>query len=390
MSFTNGFNNGFGLVNGVMQQNRNNERQAMLDERNEERYREGLALQRERAEQAQSNADRSFGLQETQFKLGRQDVQWNQDNAMLDREDEADQREFDNNIKLKGATLAEQKARRDIELNKLQTMEARNNLAQQYITQYANTGYMDDEMKAVLSSSVHAGTFNRLSKIKSDVVSVMDDYSKIQSPDELLQFINQPKTLKVVNETMRQELYMREKATGNDYEIIALEPAPGGVIPIFKITDKSGKVVTERAPATSGQSSGKDENVMVVSAKAFKEKIVNAFRFVDYAESDPILKSVFEPKSDSKNIVSTKHGLYNKQTKQFEYKSNDARTEYLQKSLSSIDQRLKEQYLPDEEKADLLRQRSQVIQEWNALTSDGKPEPKAPPKPEGDDPLGMR
>lgn len=278
MSYVDGFTKGFGLVNGLVQQNRNNERQTMLDDRNEERYREGLALQKSQAEleaewkQKQFDANQNWKGQEV--AMNQQQFNANQANA---------DRTFG---------LQQQEAARQNELRKLQTMEARNKIAGQYLDSYLQSGQIDEKGKGYLADSVFSGTFNAVNDIKQDFISVLDGYDKVETPEQLIQFANSPKTLSVVNASMRNELYSRDKATGNKHEVIALEPAPGGVIPILRITSPDGSVVTAKAPATKNRSSGGDDQIMVVPISEMKNKITNSFRFADYAGNDPVLKGL--------------------------------------------------------------------------------------------------
>lgn len=299
MSFTQGFATGYGLVDRTIARNRAQDRQASLDERNEVRYQEGLKYRAAQDERAQSNADRAFGLQQDQFRINQQNEQWRQDNEMFDREDRADQQAFQNSMAEKTAKLQEQQALRQKELHQYQTMKERNALADQYLQNYFTTGHIDEKGKAIIANSVHAATANRMYAIKDDVVSVMKGYGEIKDWKQLLEFANQPKTLNVVNASMRNELYAREKATGNSYEIVALEPATnGGVIPILKITDKEGNIITKRAPATRNKTSSGDDEVMVVPIQQVKQKIVDSFSFATHAANDPVLRQFVEKDAD--------------------------------------------------------------------------------------------
>lgn len=315
MSFTQGFSTGFGLVDGTMRNARAEERQKMLDAREQQRYQQEQQYRKQQAEKAQANADRSFGLQQDQFRMQRQDAQWNQDNAMFDREDAADQREYQRKREklADGMAIKEHSAK----MNKYQveTMDARNKLAASYLEDYARSGQISDEAARVIADSSFAGTYNAMSGIKDTLTGVLNGYEKIKTPDELVQFINQKDTLEVVNRSMRNELYRREKSTGNTYEIIALEPMPGGVTPVFKITDEDGNVVAQRAPATKNQSPDKNDEVMVVPISQLKNKIAEGFRFMDYADRDPVLKSVLQSKStDGKWKRLNNNTIYNDKT----------------------------------------------------------------------------
>lgn len=273
MGFTEGFTQGFGLIDGVMRKNRAEERQARLDEVDNERYQDKqqmnesqLALQKEQV-----------ALQDKQFKAQQQ------------------QNEVQNKRKDKELGLTESQVKAQIDKEKLATQKIRNELAAQHLDQYYKTGILTEEAVDAMQDSVIAPTYRSLKAMQDKAFGVISEYQNIEDPQELIQYINKPETLEIVNAAMGNEIYSREKQSGgNKYEIVALEPMPGGVTPILKITTPDGKVVTERAPATKNKSSSSDDQVMVVPINQLKAKIVDGFNFVDVIDQHPELAKQFK------------------------------------------------------------------------------------------------
>lgn len=303
-SFVDGFATGWGLTDKtVARVNREKLAQEKLEQDHAWQNKQ-LALQEKRLALAQDRQNQEEEWRRKQWL--RQD--WLDQNAEMDREEAADQQAFENRMLEKNFKLNKG-------LTDAKTMKAINELSEQYLSDYARSGVITEDGARALAHSAYAGTFRALNGIKDKATSVLSGYESIKTPEQLLQYANQKDTLDVVNATMSNELYSREKTSGNKYEIVALEPMPGGVTPVFKITTPDGKVITERAPATRRKSSDKDDEVMVIPIQEMKKKIVEGFRFFNYADKDPMLKKILMPsdgeyKASGGVVLNTATGEY--------------------------------------------------------------------------------
>lgn len=323
MGFSQGFANGFGLIDGAMRKNRAEARQSKMDAKEEVRYnKEQEALSQQRALQNQSSA---LGIAQAQDKLN---------HSAEDR-------------KLKTNLMGLQIDNETEKLNKvkLETQQKRNESAASYIKLAASGADVGDKGRKAVNESVYAGVWNKF-KGQVDSANVhFSKYDQLQSPEEVAAFLNDPETLKYANGIFSNEIYSREKATGNNYTISGMQVINGGIVPEFTITDSKGNVVSEGVPATVGKTSNKNDQIKPVSFSDMKKKVVETLSFANFVKSNPSLQKTLglEP-SKEYETVSEGSALIDKNTGKFVYKNEKQQESYTPAQASSALSRIYDKY----------------------------------------------
>lgn len=269
MSYVNGFKTGFGMVNTLQQQQAEKERLAMLDERDEsrytdeqkrlamlddkeaKRYEEGRLFDMQKHAQEQANSNRTF-------------------------EEQKKNNSFNRNMQSNEWSLKQ---------------DAKNNKdALAAIQLFASGGVVDEKGKNAIQRSVYAGTYNKMAgKIDSynqHLATYRDDFT----PEEAISWANDPTSLSLATDAFNNEIRVREKETGNRYEIGGVDVLGGKVVPLFNIYSPEGKMISERVPATKNRTGDKSDLINGVPIQDFKAKTVSAVSFVNQVNENPELK----------------------------------------------------------------------------------------------------
>lgn len=244
--FVDGFATGYSLIDRTMGRKENQQ------------------LARDKMAQDQQQFSQRFGLSQQNHDLAQE--QFKQNKLNQDRSFEMRQKEYDNQNRLFDL---------ETERAKLETQKARNDEAMQYLRIAADGVDIGDKGRSAINNSTFAPYIAQTDSERKQAVDYFSRYDNLKTPEELMQFANAPQTRKYLETYFNNELYPREKATGMKYEISRVVPVPGGVNVNFNVYDRGGNLVKQNVPATSGRGDGKDETIMSVPIKDFKQKVMS-------------------------------------------------------------------------------------------------------------------